>query len=243
MAQTTTGARADNPDRTMLGKTQLAWLKQTLLEAQQNGTTWKIVPVSSPIDEGGEDSGKSWTGGYRAERNELLKFIADNHIDNVVFLSADDHQNRINELTYFTDINDPNSRTRVSGALTIVGGPIGAGGPDAVTDHSFSNIQKLTNDVVAKDLAKGFDPLGLDPTNPRLHDVYRESDPNADANRSPVDFYSPDTFNYVTLSISADGKTLSVNNYGINSYAANTFPEPNAVNPVRRILGFSIDAV
>ena len=60
--------------------------------------------------------------------------------------------------------------------------------------------------------------------------------------RSPVDFYSPDTFNYVTLDVSADGKTLSVNNYGINSYAANTFPEPNAASPVRRILGFEIDA-
>jgi phosphodiesterase/alkaline phosphatase D-like protein/arylsulfatase A-like enzyme len=237
-----TGARADNPDRTMLGKTQLAWLEQTLLEAQASGTTWKIVAVSSPIDEGGEDSGKSWIGGYRAERNELLKFIADHHIDNVVFLSTDDHQNRINELTYFTDPTNPATRTRVPNAFTIVAGPIGAGGPDAVTDHSFSNIQKLTNDVVSKDLAKGYDPLGLDPTNPRVHNVYREFDPNADKNRTPVDFYTPDTFNYVTFNISADGKTLSVNTYGINSYAQNTFPEPNSANPVRRILGFDIDA-
>ena len=237
-----TGARADNPDRTMLGKTQLAWLEQTLLDAQTQGTPWKVVAVSSPIDEGGEDSGKSWTGGYRAERNELLKFIADNHIDNVVFLSADDHQNRINELTYFTDLSDPNSRTRVPSAFTIVAGPLGAGGPDAVTDHSFSNIQKLTDAVLAKDTAKGFDPLGLDPTNPRIHNVYREFDPAADSQRSPVDFYSPDTFNYVTLTVSADGKTLSVNNYGINSYAPNTFPEPTSANPVRRILGFDLDA-
>ncbi len=237
-----TGVRADNPDRTMLGKTQLAWLEQTLLNAQQSSTTWKIVTVSSPIDEGGEDSSKSWAGGYRAERNELLKFIDDNNIDNVVFLSADDHQNRINELTYFTNISDPTTRTRLPNALTIVGGPIGAGGPDAVTDHSFTNIQALTNVVVAKELARGFDPLGLDPTDSRVHNVYREFDPNADTQRSPVDFYSPDTFNYVTLNISDDGKTLSVNNYGINSYAANTFPEPSVKNPVRRILGFDLDA-
>ena len=39
-------------------------------------------------------------GGYRAERNALLKFIADHHVQNVVFLATDDHQNRINELLY-----------------------------------------------------------------------------------------------------------------------------------------------
>jgi alkaline phosphatase D len=238
-----TGSRADNPDRTMLGKTQLKWLEKTLLDAQKQGTTWKFVAVSSPIDEGGEDSGKSWIGGYRAERNELFKFIADQHINNVVFLSTDDHQNRINELTYFTDPSNPNTRTRVPNAFTIVAGPIGAGGPDGVTDHSFSNIQALTDAVVSKELAKGLDPLGLNPANPRVHDLYREFDPNANQNRSPVDFYSPDTFNYVKLDVSADGKTLSVNTYGINSYAANTYPEPNSANPVRNIFGFKIDAV
>jgi uncharacterized protein YjiK len=35
-----TGPRADNSHRTFLGITQLAWLKQTLLTAQNNGTTW-----------------------------------------------------------------------------------------------------------------------------------------------------------------------------------------------------------
>jgi hypothetical protein len=73
-----TGPRADNSKRAMLGTTQLNWLKQTLKDAQASGITWKIVAVSSPIDTGGENSGKSWIGGYRAERNELLKFIADN---------------------------------------------------------------------------------------------------------------------------------------------------------------------
>ena len=46
-----TGPRADNPHRTFLGATQLAWLKQTLLDAQNNGTTWKFVSVSDPIDQ------------------------------------------------------------------------------------------------------------------------------------------------------------------------------------------------
>jgi phosphodiesterase/alkaline phosphatase D-like protein len=192
-----TGSRADNPNRTMLGATQLAWLEQTLLDAEEAGTTWKFINISDPIDQIGpigasltlvnppttadygtlgaitsivttgstnntrtvtvastvglvvgqgvfgtgvpanttisaintdgttfsinnnatiatdttltltpapstyspvtSDGGKSWMGGYRAERNELLKFIADHGVHNVVFLATDDHQNRINE--------------------------------------------------------------------------------------------------------------------------------------------------
>src|SRR5262249_14887215 len=99
----------DNPHRTYLRVLQIAWLNQTLLDAQTNGTTWKFVSVSDPIDKLGPiggalagtltsvnaDGGKSYMGGYRAERNDLLKFIVDNKITNVVFLSTDDHQNRI----------------------------------------------------------------------------------------------------------------------------------------------------
>lgn len=237
-----TGPRADNPNRTMLGKTQLRWLKRTLLDAQAQAITWKIIAISSPIDVLGTDGGKSWYGGYRAERNELLKFIADNHIDNVLFISTDDHQNRVNELTYLADPNDPTSVTRVPHAFTIVAGPLGAGGPDAITDHRFSNIKSLADQLAAAQKAQGLDPIGLDPNFLKVKNVFREGDPDADTLRQPIDFYSPDTFNYVTLDISADGKTLSVNSYGINSYAANTFPEPDPSNPIRHILGFDVVA-
>ncbi|WP_231387362.1 ExeM/NucH family extracellular endonuclease, partial [Dolichospermum circinale] len=237
-----TGSRADNSDRTMLGDTQLAWLKQTLLDAQNNGTIWKFVSVSSPIDQigaigSGADGGKSWIGGYRAERNDLLKFIADNSIKNVVFLSADDHQNRINELTY-TD----NGVVKVlPNALSIVGGPVGATGPDTITNHSFANIQTLANNLANNQIAAGINPLGLDPNFPGLRNVWRENDTNP-TQIEPVDFYSPDTFNYTVFDIAADGKTLNVNVQGVNSYAQNTFPEPSAANQVRSILSFSIDA-
>lgn len=235
-----TGFRADNPNRTMLGETQLNWLKQTLKTAQSSGVTWKIMAISSPIDAGGEDSGKSWIGGYRAERNQLLKFIADNQIKNVVFLSTDDHQNRINELTYLTHFNDPTSMAIVPNTFTIVAGPIGASGPDKITDHSFSNIQSLANQLVAEQQKKGMELLGLDANFPGLQNVFREGDPDADSRRHPVDFFSPDTFNYVTLDLSADGQTMAVNLYGINSYAADTFPNEQQVGSVRKVLGFEI---
>ncbi len=242
-----TGSRADNPNRTLLGATQLTWLKQTLLDAQKNGTTWKFVSVSDPIDQigaigSGADGGKSWIGGYRAERNDLLKFIADNGIKNVVFLATDDHQNRINELTYLDNINDPTSVKILPNALSIVDGPLGATGPDVITDHSFSNIKSLADTLAATQIAAKVNPIGLDPNFPGLKNVVREGDPNADTLRQPIDFYSPDTFNYTTFDISADGKTLNVNVQGINSYAKNTFPEPSAANPVRSLLSFSLDA-
>lgn len=244
-----TGPRADNPNRTMLGATQLDWLKQTLLQAKNDGVTWKIVAISTPIDENAStsgnkiiplDTGKTWIGGYRAERNNLLKFIADNKIDNVVFISADDHENRINEVTYVDSVTG--SRVRVPNAFTVVGGPLGAFGPGLISNHSFENIKSLADGIVAQQIAKGVDPLGLDPQFPGLQNVYREGDPNANTLRQPVDFYSPDTFNYVTLDVSADGKKLSVNTYGMNPYPTNSFPDISQVDPVRHILGFDIQA-
>ena len=128
-ADDTTAPRANNAGRTYLGATQLAWLKQTLLDAQNAGTPWKFVSISDPIDQIGpiggaligtltsvnSDGGKSYMGGYRAERNALLKFIADNHIANVVFMATDDHQNRINELTY-----SPTGQTEVQASYVKV---------------------------------------------------------------------------------------------------------------------------
>lgn len=238
-----TGARADNPDRTMLGSTQLTWLKKTLLNAQKNGTVWKIIAVSSPIDtQGGrDDSGKSWSGGYRAERNNLLKFIADNGIENTVFLATDDHQQRVNELTYLDNIKDPKSVRVLPSAFAIVAGPIGAGGPDFITNHSFSYLKNIADSIAQQQTNAGVNPLGLDPKFPGLRNVIREGDPLADKLRQPIDFYSPNTFNYAILDISADGKTLSVDIQGINSSPKGTFPEPSTTNPVRSILSFKID--
>jgi phosphodiesterase/alkaline phosphatase D-like protein len=97
----------------MLGSTQFQWLKDMLLEAQNGRIPWKFVAISSPIDRvGGTQApdGKSWWGGYRSERDQLLKFIADNHIDHLVFLTTDDHHTRVTQLQYLANPNDPNSK-------------------------------------------------------------------------------------------------------------------------------------
>jgi hypothetical protein len=237
-----TGPRADNPDRTMLGATQLQWIKQGLLDAQFQNITWKFVAISSPIDQTVSDNGKMWNGGYRAERENLLKFIADNQIDHVIFLTTDDHQVRVNEVDYLTDPQNPASQARVPGCFTIVAGPLGAAGPDGFTDHSFNAIRSDARNRATNESARGLDPIGLDPAFPGLHHVYREGDPDADALRQPADFYSPDTFNYVTLDVSADGSNLTVSTFGITPYPANTFVEPDQVGDERLVLSFQISS-
>jgi phosphodiesterase/alkaline phosphatase D-like protein len=244
-----TGPRADNPARTMLGATQLSWLERTLIDAQNQGVTWKIVAISSPIDQVGPfglvfpwDGPKTWIGGYRAERTRLLKYIADNHIDHVVFLTSDDHHNRVHGLDYLAEPGNAKSRTPVPGAFTIGAGPIGAVAPDYFTQHDYAAVKSLADKLAADERAAGLDPIGLRPNFPGLRQVYREGDPDADAKRQPVDFYSVDTFNYVTLEISADGKSLAVDTWGIDSYPPNRFPEPAEIGAPRRILGFRIEA-
>jgi len=332
-----TGSRADNPNRKMIGATQLAWLEQTLLDADQAGIVWKFINISDPIDQIGpiggtltlvnppttaeygtlgsitsivttaatnntttitvnsavglvvgqgvsgtgvpantvittintdgttfrvnnnctipsgatlaltpapstyapvnSDGGKSWMGEYRAERNALLKFVADHHIYNVVFLATDDHQNRINELLYSRtgQTADQSSYVKVPYCFEIVCGPLGATGPDLISNHSFSLVKKLADSIANAQIAANIEPIGL-AGYPGLNHVSRLGDPDADELRQPADFYSPDTFNYNVLEVSDDGKRLTVTSYGINSTVQNAFLEYDPINNPEQVL-------
>ncbi|MGC3988202.1 MAG: acid phosphatase [Chthoniobacteraceae bacterium] len=266
-----TGSRADSTSRTMIGATQLAWLESTLLNAQNIGTKWKFVVISDPIDQIGpiggalagvtatsmqpysgssayspvaSDGGKSWIGGYRAERNALLKFIADNKIRNVVFLATDDHQNRVNELLYSPtgQTGVQSSYTKVPYCFEVVCGPLGATGPDLFLNHDFASIKGASDLIANAQISASLEPIGL-AGYPGLHNVTRLGDANADTLRQPADFYSPDTFNYNTFDVTADGKTLTITSYGIKSTAQNSFAEYDSVNnPEQSIFSFQIDA-
>ncbi len=60
--------------------------------------------------------------GYAAERNELLKFIDQNHIENVVFVTADTHWTSVNNLTYQEFFGGPQIATSVIDVNTISAG-------------------------------------------------------------------------------------------------------------------------
>lgn len=110
--------------RTMLGKQQLARLKTDLLASQRDGVSWKFVILPEPIQNLGVLGASDRYEGYASERSELLGFVDQQGIKNVVFIAADIHGTLINDLTY-------QSREDVLRAVTATGNPLAA--PQRVT--------------------------------------------------------------------------------------------------------------
>jgi alkaline phosphatase D len=90
-----------SPARTMLGSVQKARLKEALLSS---GALFTFVINEVPIQQLWAVPYDRWEG-YAAEREELLHFIRDHGIDNVIFLTTDLHATLFNEvfIDRFTD--------------------------------------------------------------------------------------------------------------------------------------------
>jgi alkaline phosphatase D len=106
----------NDPDRTMLGTEQKSLFKNALLNSKAK---FKFVVTSVSIQQTFVLPYDSWEG-YAAERSEILNFIRDNEIKNVIFLTTDLHLNLMNDV--FIDLfTDPTSIS-----YEVVTGPIGA---------------------------------------------------------------------------------------------------------------------
>lgn len=92
----------NDPGRTMLGAIQKARLKSML---RSSDAEFKFVLSELAIQQFYALPYDRWEG-YAAEREEILNFIRDNDIDNVVFLTTDNHANIINEV-YLDRFVDP----------------------------------------------------------------------------------------------------------------------------------------
>ena len=91
---------AFEPGRTMLGEVQLQELKDDLVAAEEAGVTWKFIMSTVPMQNFGIPvAGERWEG-FAAERTELLSFIEENEIENVVFVTGDFHGTTVNNVTY-----------------------------------------------------------------------------------------------------------------------------------------------
>jgi alkaline phosphatase D len=90
-------------NKTLLGREQLQWLKQSLLNSS---ATWKVissdVPMSVPTGTNASILGRdAWANGnetnfssktgFERELQGLLKFLDDNDIKNIVFITTDVH--------------------------------------------------------------------------------------------------------------------------------------------------------
>ncbi len=82
-------AAIDDPSRTMLGAAQKEFLKTRL---RASDATWKVIVNEVPMQQLLALPYDRWEG-YAAERREILSFIRDNGIKNVVFLTTDLHGN------------------------------------------------------------------------------------------------------------------------------------------------------
>lgn len=87
----------NSPERSMLGKEQLAWFKDQLQNSQAQ---WKVIGnqvVFSNLD----ITAVGWKGlvnkdawdGYPAEQQDIIQTIKNNNIENVVFVTGDTHRN------------------------------------------------------------------------------------------------------------------------------------------------------
>lgn len=80
-----------NPEKTMLGRKQMSWLKDALLQSRYS--TFKIIAIGSQVLNSYSPFDCFYH--YPAEHKELLDFIADNKIEGVIFMTGDRHHSEI----------------------------------------------------------------------------------------------------------------------------------------------------
>ncbi|WP_245817568.1 alkaline phosphatase D family protein [Hydrococcus rivularis] len=222
-------------DRTMLGAPQLADLKRDLLAAENNGITWKFVMVPEPIQNFGPALAADRFEGYAKERSEILRFIQENNIDNVVFVAADIHGTVVNNLTYQ---EAPGEEQIATGAFEISTGsvafnqPLGfvladittaidpearalydslpvANDPDSIVNDKDDFIKQIINEQLQP---LGYDPIGLN-----------DNLPNADglinATLLQGDYVAAHTFGWTEFDVDPQTQQLKVTTYGIEPYS------------------------
>jgi myo-inositol-hexaphosphate 3-phosphohydrolase len=212
-----------NPTRTMLGVAQRERLKADLLAAQKAGTTWKFVMVPEPIQNFGVLAASDRFEGYAAERTNILKFIDDHDIDNVVFVAADVHGTLVNNLTYQLGPGQPqiptNSFEITTGSVAF-DAPFGptvlgiAADLGIISEAEFqfylaapAPVQEaiLQSAVNAQLSALGYDPLGL------------EGSP-IDATITVGGATATNSFGWTEFAIAPGSRTLTVTTWGIEPY-------------------------
>ena len=225
-------ANSFNPTRTMLGHQQVADLKADLLLAEQNDVTWKFIAVPEPIQNLGVIGAADRFEGYAAERTEILKFIDDHKIDNVVFLSADIHGTLVNNLSYQLT---PFSQQLATNAFEITTGSVAYDAPfgptvanlaaavglltpqqkayyDSLPTAAFKDafVKSVTNGALAP---LGYDPLGLDANLPG-------ADGKIQAELLQGDYVAMHSYGWTEFEIDQLTQQLLVTTYGINPYSA-----------------------
>ena len=121
-------------NKTMLGNEQLKWLEQSL---SNSSATWKVissdVPISVPTGanasilgrdgwaNGNDTTSFSYKTGFEREFHGLLKYLDDNNVKNIVFVTTDVHFPA--NLRYEVDANNDGDKLTFH---EIISGPLSA---------------------------------------------------------------------------------------------------------------------
>ncbi len=224
-----------DPNRTMLGADQLSQLKADLLDAELMGITWKFVMVPEPIQNLGVLVASDRFEGYAAERTEILSFIEQQNIHNVVFVAADLHGTLVNNLSFQTAPLGP--RIPVD-AFEIVTGPVAYDAPLGSTavrvaanagiinqdlENFYNSLDRAGKDLVVEILGNvqmglfGYNAFGLQGS-------------SIDANLLAGRYVAAHVYGWSEFDIDATSQLLTVTVWGIEPYtAAEVAADPAAV--------------
>jgi len=226
------------PRRTMLGRTQLEDLKTDLRDAQWDGVIWKFVIVPEPIQSFGFIGGASDRfEGYATERTELLKFIDDHEIENVVFIAADFHGTVVNNILYQLGPGEPQIPT---GAFEVVTGSVAYHEPFGPTTFNLAEgvdvlpgtglLALLLSSVGIADRA-AFDALPIrekDAAYKRIGDLLLITiglnptgleDSAVDAELIEGGYVAVHTYGWTEFEMDPTSHELTVTTYGIEPYS------------------------
>lgn len=180
-----------DPQRTMLGAEQLAWLKDGL---RSSTARWKFILSSVPFTSLLFLPYDRWDG-YVAERYDLLRFIDENDVTGVVLLSADIHGNVYNpDVTRFLRETWLQSFSPCFRVPEFIAGPI-------ATDTIREEL------ALVGSLILGASPMELEPT--LLFAVGFQFLASMIVDANDIAFLEPDRFAYLVVDVTPDGITLT----------------------------------
>ncbi len=215
------------PGRTLLGAKQLADLKRDLVRAQGAGIFWKFIFCPEPVQNFGPLGGEDRYEGYAAERTDLLKFIDDNAVSNVVFVTADFHGTLVNRLSYQLGPFLPQIQTN---SIEIVTGPIAFDKPfgptivdlaaafGLITPEEQAFYYSLPNGPDKEGFVLGIVNGGLAPLGYNLLSLTENPLPNVEL--VPGQLYeSTNTYGWTEFNIDPVTHKLDIKTWGILPYS------------------------
>jgi len=253
-------------DRTMLGYAQMDCLKNDLVDSQQDGIVWKFIIIPEPIQNFGIINAEDRFEGYAAERTELLKFIHENHIENVVFIAGDFHGTIVNNLAYQELLTEGTEdavvvdSTPIS-AFEVVTGPVAFFdallGPSTVNLAASAgvlspflkgiydrlpvapdtdNIVNDKDDFLKSLINTQLEVLDYDPIG--LNENNSGAEGMIDAELLQGDYLACHTFGWAEFEIAPETQELLVTVYGVDAHSeTDLLVDPNSViNRIPRVV-------